>query len=116
GGALVVHAAEQVTGRTDGDGVLVALGLDDDFPPEYWPVVEGYAVDTAISRCLGLPGFQAHLGEQVRDQGFELARLELHQVRPLVQSREDVGLLDEPGVDHVELQDWADGCQFRWVL
>ncbi len=32
-----------------------------------------------------LPGLQAHLREQVLDQGLELGRRELHEVRPLVE-------------------------------
>jgi hypothetical protein len=33
-GTFVVNASEEVAYRADGDGVLVALGLDDGFPPK----------------------------------------------------------------------------------
>src|SRR5579875_2815055 len=70
-----MNASEEVPYRADWDGVLVALGLDDNFPAEDGPVIKGHAVDATIARCLGLAGLQSHLGEEVREQGFELAGL-----------------------------------------
>src|SRR6266516_2620929 len=49
GGALIVNASEKVTDCAHGDGVLVAFGLDYDLAAEYWPVVEGDAVNSTIS-------------------------------------------------------------------
>src|SRR5580704_3974614 len=65
GGALVVNASEQVTDRAHRDRVFVAFGLDNDFPAEYRPAVEGNAVNAAVSRGLGHPCLQAHLGEEI---------------------------------------------------
>jgi len=88
--------------------VLVALGLDDDLATEDRTGIVGNAVDSSVARGLGQAGLQAHLLEQVGDQILELSWRELHQVGALVDRREDVGLLHEPRVDDVELEDWTD--------
>lgn len=84
--ALVVDATEEITHRAYRNRVLVAFGLDDDLATEDRPVVEGHAIYTAISRCHGLAGLQAHLGEKVGDQRLELAWRQFHQVRALVEA------------------------------
>lgn len=112
GGAFVLQGAVQVADGGNADGVAVALCLDDDFAAHDRSGIDGDAVDAAVAGCAGLAGVQAHAGEQVLDQAFELGGAHGEQVGALVQAADDVGLLDEAGVGHVELEDWSDGGEF----
>src|SRR5690349_1722494 len=93
-------------------GIAVALRLDDNFAAEDRSVVEGDAVDAAVARGPCLFGVEAHSGERILYQGFELGRAEFEQVWPLVEVGQNVGLLDEALVDHVELEDRPDRSEF----
>lgn len=111
GGTFVLHGAVQVPHGADADGVLIPLGLDDDLAAEDGSRVVRDAVDSAVAAGLGESGFEAHLLEKVGDELFELARREFHEVRPLVEGAEQVRLVDEAGVDHVELEYRPDGTE-----
>src|SRR5947208_12711832 len=104
---FVLHRSEQIAHSAHADRVLVALCLNDDLSSEDRPGIERHAIDSAASPGLSLPRLKSHFLEEVRNQRFKLGRRQLHEVRALVQRGEDVRLLDEAGIDHVELEDWA---------
>jgi hypothetical protein len=61
--------------------------LDDDLAPEDGSRIVGNAIDTAITRRARQLCFETHLLEKIRDQRFELAGGEFHEIRALVEFR-----------------------------
>jgi len=112
GGAFILQGAVEVADGGDANGVAVALSLDDDLAAHDRSGVHGDAVHAAVAGGPGLAGVQAHAGEQVLNQAFELGRAHGQQVGALVQAADDVGFLDEAGVGHVELEDRPDRGEF----
>lgn len=70
----------------------------------------------AVSGRLRLTSVEPHFLEQVGDQRLEIPRGELHEVRPGVESPENITLLNKPRIYHVELKDGSDGDQFGRAL
>jgi hypothetical protein len=69
------------------------------------------AVDAAVAARLVELGVEAHLGEQILNEGFELLGGELKQVGPLVDIRNDIDRIDGARVGHAVGHHWLDGDQ-----
>lgn len=107
-----MHGSVQVTNMSGLDGLGVELGLDDELAARDGTRIVGNAVHSPIAAGLIELGVEAHLGEQVLDEGFELLGVKVEQVGAFVDVGDDVHGIDNAGVGHAERHDRLDGDQF----
>jgi hypothetical protein len=115
GSALVLNCSPQVANVGGLNRPVIQLGLHNELAASDGMRVVGDAVDATVTTGPVKLGIEAHLGEQVLDEGLEFLGAELKQVGSFVNVGDNVDRIDDARVGHAVRHDRLDGDQLVWM-